>query len=109
MIIRNWSHSIRNNKYLFGIWALLTFLLVFRLDSIPPLWLDEGWIMTVARNFVELGHYGRLINGEPYQETIINIGIPVIAPISLSFFLFGVGILQARITIVFFTLAALFV
>jgi 4-amino-4-deoxy-L-arabinose transferase-like glycosyltransferase len=109
MTLRNWSESVRNHKYLIGVWILLTFLLLFRLDSIPPLSFDEGWIMTVARNLVELGHYGRLINGEPYQETIINIGIPVIAPIALSFYLFGVGILQARITIVLFTLAALFV
>ncbi len=109
MIRRNWFDLIRNNKFLIEIWALITFLLVFRLETVPRLWLDEGWIMTVARNLVEVGHYGRLMNGVPYPETIINIGIPVIAPISLSFFLFGVGILQARITIVLFTLVALFV
>lgn len=31
----------------------------------PEFWWDEGWTLSVARNVVERGHYGRLLDGEP--------------------------------------------
>ena len=30
----------------------------------PPPWWDEGWTLSVARNWVERGHYGRLLDGQ---------------------------------------------
>ncbi len=33
---------------------------LLRLVAVPPLWWDEGWTLTVARNWVESGHYGLL-------------------------------------------------
>jgi 4-amino-4-deoxy-L-arabinose transferase-like glycosyltransferase len=79
---------------------------LFRLSSTPPLWWDEGWTLTVARTWVERGHYGRLLDGEPVSVRLAG-GFPVIAPIALSFRLFGVGVWQGRVVGVGFTLGAL--
>lgn len=85
---------------------ILVLTLLFRLDSVPPLWWDEGWTLSVARNWVELGHYGRLLDGEPAPRGL-QAGFPVTASIALGFSLFGVGIVQARLVAVIITLAAL--
>src|SRR5687768_13898703 len=76
------------------------------LETTPPLWWDEGWTLSVARNWVELGHYGRLLDGQPAPRGL-EAGFPVTANIALSFSLFGVGIYEARLVAVIFTLAAL--
>lgn len=76
------------------------------LESIPPLWWDEGWTLSVARNWVERGHYGRLLDGEP-TSTGLAAAFPVTAPIALSFRLLGVGIWQGRLVGLLFTLGTL--
>jgi len=86
--------------------GLLTALL-FRLDSVPPPWFDEGWAMSMARNWVELGHYGQIRNGIPVSGDMLNIGLPVIDPIALSFRLFGVGFWQGRLPSVLLTICCL--
>ena len=76
------------------------------LDRVPPLWWDEGWTMNVARNWVEQGHYGQLLNGQPASPGL-SAAFPSVASIALSFKLFGVGIWQARLPGVLYTLGAL--
>ncbi len=76
------------------------------LESTPGLWSDEGWTLTVVRNWVERGHYGRLLDGEP-ASAVFSAAFPVTAPIALSFRLLGVGVWQGRLVGVFFTLGAL--
>jgi len=83
-----------------------TSLALWRLDAVPPLWWDEGWTLCDARSWVELGHYGCLLAGEPAPSTL-SAAFPVVAPIALSFRLFGVGIWQARIVGVLFTAGTL--
>jgi hypothetical protein len=63
--------------------------------------------MSVARNWVEEGHYGRLLDGKPVPRGL-EAAFPVTGSIALSFSLFGVGIYQARLVSVVFTLATLF-
>ncbi len=93
-----------------GAGALLALALLLigtlNLESTPRLWWDEGWTLSVARNWVERGHYGRLLNGEPTSASLAA-AFPVTAPIALSFRLLGVGIWQGRLVGVFFTLGAL--
>ncbi len=72
----------------------------------PPLWWDEGWTLCVARNWVELGHYGCLLAGKP-ASPILAAHFPIVAPIALSFRLFGIGIWQGRIVGLLFTAGAL--
>ena len=85
---------------------LMVMALTVRLDSVPPTWWDEGWTLSVARNWVELGHYGRLLLGEKVPRGL-EASFPVTAPFALSFRLFGIGIVQARMVGVIITVATL--
>jgi 4-amino-4-deoxy-L-arabinose transferase-like glycosyltransferase len=71
--------------------------LLHNLQHLPQPWFDEGWALSLARNWVVLGHYGHLLLGEPVPSTILNTGFPAIAPIALSYQLFGIGIWQGRL------------
>src|SRR6266508_1451546 len=72
----------------------------------PPMWWDEGWTLSVARNWVERGHYGRLLVGQ-LAPPGLEASFTVTAPVALSFRLFGVGIWQGRLFGVFCTVTAL--
>jgi hypothetical protein len=78
----------------------------FNLEGFPSLWWDEGWTLTVARNWVERGHYGRLLAGEPTPSGL-EAAFPITALVGLSFHLFGVGIWQGRIIGLVFMVGAL--
>ena len=70
------------------------------------IWWDEGWTLSVARNWVERGHYGQLQEGHLTARGL-EAAFPVTASVALSFRLFGVGVNQGRFVAVIFTLAAL--
>jgi len=80
--------------------------LVIHLDRVPSPWWDEGWTLSVARNWMELGHYGRLLAGVPVLRGQ-DYGFPITGAVALSFWAFGIGIDQARVVAVVFTLGAL--
>jgi hypothetical protein len=80
--------------------------LTLRLESVPPPWWDEGWTLSVARNWVELGHYGRLSLGQHVPAGIIQSSY-ITGVVALSFWVFGVGIVQARMVEVVITVATL--
>ncbi len=86
--------------------ALTLFLgLLYNLTA-RPMWWDEGWTLSVTRNWVESGHYGRLLNGQPVPDGL-QAAYTVTAPIALSFKLLGVGIWQGRLVGVVYTVGAL--
>ena len=58
--------------------------------------------MSVARNWVETGHYGHYLEGERAPASLAG-HFPVVAQVAVSFRLFGIGIWQARIAGVFVT------
>jgi hypothetical protein len=60
----------------------------------------------VARIWVEMGHYGRLLNGEPTSASLSG-GFPTVASIAVAFRLFGVGTWQGRLPFVVYTIGAL--
>src|SRR5436309_7187408 len=78
---------------------------LIKLEVMPPLGWDEGWTLMVARNWVERGHYGRLLDGGLVAPGL-SAALPAVAPIALSFRHFGVGIWQGRLPGVLFTVAA---
>jgi hypothetical protein len=97
-----------------GAGVLLVFLVLLaatvKLESAPPLWWDEGWTLSVARNWAEQGHYGRLLAGK-LAPPGLEATFPVSFPVSLTFQLFGVGVWQGRLAILPYmlgTLAVLF-
>ena len=85
---------------------LLAAALFAGLERTPPAWWDEGWTLSVARNWVALGHFGRLLYGEPVDPGL-SAGFPVVVPVALSFHLLGVGLWQGRLPGALFTLGAL--
>jgi len=93
-----------------GAGVLLVLLVVLaatvKLESTPPLFWDEGWTMSVACNWVERNHYGRLLEGQ-LAPSGLEAAFPVTAIVSFSFRLFGVGVYQARAPGVFFILGTL--
>ncbi len=80
---------------------LLIFASTVKLESVPPLWWDEGWTLSVARHWVEEGFYGRLLLGNQVAPGL-EAHFTVTAPIALSFWLFGVGVWQGRLVGVLF-------
>jgi hypothetical protein len=86
--------------------VLAVVLATIRLDRVPPVWWDEGWNFTIARNWVETGYYGRFLAGKPIASTPTN-GFAVVAAVALGFKLFGIGIWQARALFTILSLGAL--
>ena len=80
--------------------------LLHDLQYLTPPWFDEGWALSLARNWLVLGHYGHLLLGEPVPSTILNTGFPAIAPIAASFRLFGIGVWQGRLPGILFMFGA---
>ena len=87
--------------------AFALVLILVKPAQVPPLWFDEGWNLSVARNLVDSGMYAQLSLGEPVPPTLLSTGLPGIAPIALSFELFGVGAWQGRLPGQLFTALAL--
>ena len=84
----------------------MLFLATIKLESTPPLFWDEGWTLSVARNWAERNHYGRMLQGELVPPGL-EAAFPVTAVVSFSFRLLGVGVYQARAPGVFFILGTL--
>lgn len=93
---------------LFLIGIVIVFAIFFRLGSVPPLWWDEGWTVSVARNWIEEGVYGRYRDGMPYGLGL-NGHNPVVLMTALSFRLFGIGVWQARLPGAILTIATLWI
>jgi hypothetical protein len=88
--------------------VLIAFLSTIHLESVPALSWDEGWTLSVARNWVERGLYGRLLMGNPAPPQLAA-SITVTAPAAFAFRLLGVGIWQGRtVGLVFFAGALIF-
>jgi 4-amino-4-deoxy-L-arabinose transferase-like glycosyltransferase len=87
--------------------SIITFLLVYRLNSWPSVWWDEGWYLDAARNWIEKGHLGHFISGQPIPPRI-PVRFPVVVLVTLSMKVFGVGVWQARLPIVITTILSLF-
>lgn len=91
-------------------WSLGALLFIaaatVKLESVPPVFWDEGWTLSVARNWVELGHYGRLSLGEKSPHGL-QAAYPVTESVALAFKYLGIGVFQARLVFVLYFTAAL--
>lgn len=91
----------------FFLFVVLAFpFLTLDLSAFPPIWFDEGWVLSLARNWSECSHYGLYLEGAPVSGSMVNVGFPFVAPIASSFRWFGVGIFQARLVAVLFAVSA---
>jgi hypothetical protein len=78
---------------------------LWNLDG-PPMWWDEGWTLSVARNVTESGAYARLLNGE-LAASGLEAAVPVTKVVAASFGMFGVGIWQGRLPLLLLAILAL--
>ncbi|NTU78929.1 MAG: hypothetical protein HGA45_05915 [Chloroflexales bacterium] len=83
-------------------------LLFVKLGSSPQVLPDEGSLLSLARTLAEDGVYA-IRTSEGYQTygIIQSIGPTVVIPVALSFKLFGVGLVQARVVAGIYAMLAL--
>lgn len=87
------------------IFLLVGFLIIFQFTSTPKVWVDEGVFTETARVLAEHGTLG--IQTEPNQyfsmrNFLLSTSYPVIFPVALSLKVFGVGLWQARLTMLIY-------
>jgi 4-amino-4-deoxy-L-arabinose transferase-like glycosyltransferase len=85
---------------------LFLFLMLYKLDTWPSAWWDEGWYLDAARNWIEHAHIGHYLDGQPIPPHI-PVRLPVLVPMAISMKIFGVGIWQGRLPGALLTLPAL--
>ncbi len=91
----------------FGLLCVCLPSAVVDLDRYPTVWFDEGYKMNAGRTLAERGVYGtETIEGYLPFDPGISSGPADLLPLAGSFWLFGVGVVQARATFVVYTLLA---
>ena len=89
--------------------ALLLFLSLYNLTNYPVTWFDEGSHLHVPKALVRFGVYADYSSeGFRYDGPIVSVGPTVMLPIAAAFKLFGIGLLQARLVMVLYLLAAIY-
>lgn len=87
------------------LFSVAIFFSTYKLTESPPTWMDEGVIVQTAKNLAEKGIYGLQVAPHKFVSSgFVTTSYPVIYPVALSFKVFGVGILQARVVMVLFIL-----
>lgn len=99
----------RNGLLLLAVvgFVLVGFLAAYQLLESPPTWLDEGIIIQTALNTSLYGPHAQLqaAPGRLVSAGYVSTSYPATYPVALSFTLFGIGLLQARLVMVLFILA----
>lgn len=91
--------SFLKKWYIFILLVCVAILGLWRLETSPGFWFDEGIIAGLGRSLVYDGVYGtKIAPGEFYTPNFwITTSYTVTLPIALSLKLFGLGIWQARL------------
>src|SRR3989338_6647 len=86
--------------------GVIAFFSLYRLTESPPGVYDEGIYIQTAAYFAETGALGfQLAPDETAPAAYVTAGYPFLFPLALVFKLFGVGVLEARLLMVFFILS----
>jgi 4-amino-4-deoxy-L-arabinose transferase-like glycosyltransferase len=104
--------SLKNRRILLGIFCVLAvyFLVFHNLTRFPAPWFDEGSHLHVPKTLVQYGVYADISSdGFRYYGPTIGVGPTVMLPIAGAFKLFGIGLLQARLVMALYLLAAIYV
>ena len=103
---------MKNRKALIWIFGVLAvyFLVFHNLTRFPAPWFDEGSHLHVPKTLVKYGVYADISSeGFRYYGPTIGVGPTVMLPIAAMFKVFGIGLLQARIVMALYLLAAVYV
>ncbi len=85
------------------LFAVLAFFATNKLIETPPTWFDEGIYLQAAINDSLHGQQELQLSPTEFSSTAyVTGGFSFLKPISWSFSLLGIGLLQARIVMVFF-------
>lgn len=103
--------SQNRKSLLWFIGVLAVYFLVFHnLTRFPAPWFDSGSHLHVPKTLVKYGVYADISSeGFRYYGPTIGVGPTVMLPIAASFKLFGIGLLQARLVMALYLLAAVYV
>jgi 4-amino-4-deoxy-L-arabinose transferase-like glycosyltransferase len=94
--------------WIFGILAVY-FFVFHNLTRFPAPWFDEGSHLHVPKTLVQHGVYADISSeGFRYYGPTIGVGPTVMLPIAAMFKLFGIGLLQARIVMALYLIAAVY-
>ncbi len=87
--------------------AAVVFLAAYNLTTYPVTWFDEGSHLHVPKTLVRFGVYADYSSEgfRPYGPTL-GVGPTVMLPIAAALHFFGVGLLQARLVMLCYLLAA---
>ncbi len=90
--------------------ALILFGVIFnsfyKLSESPVTWTDEGLIIQTSQNLAGQGIYGFQIAPKTFiSPSFISTSYPVTFPIALSFHLFGITLLNARLVMALYIIA----
>lgn len=93
---------------LVGLFAGTLVLCLYRLEVYPASWFDEGLVLQVPKNLVLYHEYAMMYLPDGLREfdPAIQAGPTILLPIALVFHLAGIGLLQARLVMVFYSLLA---
>lgn len=83
---------------------VLTAMLLVKPETIPQPGFDEGWTISVAKNWVEQGKYALQQNGDWVSAAPMAQPFSVTALVALCIRLFGVGVLQGRLAVILLTI-----
>ena len=87
--------------------SVIACLALYNLTAYPVTWFDEGFTLQVPKTLMRFGEYA-IYNPGSFQYHGISNGPTVILPIAAAFWLFGIGLLQARVVMVLYLLAAVY-
>lgn len=103
-----WRSRIAGASPAFLLVVLAAVLATYNLEYYPVTWFDEGSHLHVPKTLVQYGQYADLsAEGLRFDGPVFGVGPTVLAPIALSFYVAGVGLLQARLVMVFYLVACL--
>jgi hypothetical protein len=89
--------------------AVVVFLAFYNLTDYPTTWFDEGSHLHVPKTLVRFGTYADYSSeGFRYYGPTVGVGPTVMLPIAAAFQIFGIGLLQARLVMVLYFLAAIY-
>lgn len=89
---------------------VLLFLAAYNLTEFPVTWFDEGSHLHVPKTLLHYGVYADYSSeGFRYYGPTVGVGPTVMLPIAAVFKFFGIGLFQARLVIVFYLLATIYV
>jgi hypothetical protein len=89
--------------------AVVLFLALYNLTDYPQTWFDEGSHLHVPKTLIRFGVYADYSSeGFRYYGPTVGIGPTVMLPIAAAFRLLGIGLLQARLVMVLYLLAAVY-